>query len=284
MVPLPENVKALNSDFASKQAQLADLQATLKPLNAEHDRLVRKSQDECLGKSGVGLTGRYGNGPVCRRLTKDAADYAKLNRIDQLEKNVVTLTGSLGTLSTRIRDASTEWADQRAAYIAAQVRQRQASEGTIGLLEQIEALNVLAVTHHALGGAIWAVRALFILVDLAPALLKLTSGTTRYDRLVDGQSRLGEMQFTATNRAAMARVRRWAEDDRADLDLERARLAGDRTAEYDRIMDELEQHWSAPAGAATRPPETVGAGSARGWPMPGSRYTYDPESADRDEA
>ena len=283
VVPLPEAVKALKSDFTAKQAQLASLQATLKPLNAQHDKLVKKSQDECLGRPGVGQTGQYGDGPVCKRLTQDAVNYARLNRLDDLQKNVVSLTNSLTTLSTQIRNASTKWADQRSAYIADQVAQRKASEGKIGLLERIEALNTLAVTHTALGRAIWAVRALFILIDLAPALLKLTSGTTRYDRLAEAQLRLGEIQFAATTRAAMARAKRWAADDRAELDVERARLAGDRTAEYDRIMDHLEKHWATAAEAADSPPERVGASSARGWPMSGSRYTYDPESADRDE-
>ena len=284
IVPLPENVRALRNDFTAKQAQLVSLQATLKPLIAQHDKLVKKSQDECLGRPGVGLTGQFGAGPVCKRLTQDAVNYAKLNRLDDLQKNVASLTDSLTALSTQIRDASTKWADQRSAYIADQVAQRKASEGKIGLLERIEALNTLAVTHTALGTAIWAVRALFILVDLAPALLKLTSGTTRYDRLVDAQLRLGEVQFAATTRAAMARAKRWSADDRADLDVERARLAGERTAEYDRIMDHLEGHWAAAAEAADSPAERVGvASSARGWPMSGSRYTYDPEAADRED-
>src|SRR5262249_31011739 len=156
------------SDFADKQAQLTSLQATLKPLNDQYDKLVAKSQNECLGHSGQGLTGRFGDGPVCQRLMRDAQNYAELNRIDDLEKNVVTLTNDLQSLSTQIRNASTQWANQRSAYIANQVAQRAAANQKIGLLERVEALNTLARTHAALGSAIWAVRLLFILIDLAP--------------------------------------------------------------------------------------------------------------------
>jgi Domain of unknown function (DUF4407) len=284
VVPLPENVKALRSDFAAKQAQLASVQATLKPLNAQHDKLVKKSQDECLGKPGVGQTGRFGAGPVCRRLTQDAENYAKLNRIDDLEKNVVTLTNDVQSLSTQIRNASTKWADQRSAYIAARVQERAASNGKIGLLERIEALNTLARTHAALGGAIWAVRGLFILIDLAPALLKYTSGQTRYDRLVESSLRVGEARFNATMQTEIARAQLWAEDSEGDLDVERARSAGDRTAQYDRIMDNLERHWATSAEAATLSrPVRAGAPTGRGWPEATSRYTYDPDLTDREE-
>lgn len=284
VVPLPENVKALRSDFAAKQAQLASVQATLEPLNAQHDKLVKKSQDECLGKPGVGQTGRFGAGPVCRRLTQDAENYAKLNRIDDLEKNVVTLTNDMQSLSTQIRNASTKWADQRSAYIAARVEERSASNGKIGLLERIEALNTLARTHAALGGAIWAVRGLFILIDLAPALLKYTSGQTRYDRLVESSLRLGEARFNTTMQTEMARAQLWAEDSEGDLDVERARSAGDRTAQYDRIMDNLERHWATSAEAATLSrPVRAGAPAGRGWPEATSRYTYDPDLTDREE-
>jgi Domain of unknown function (DUF4407) len=284
VVPLPENVKALRSDFADKQAQLTSVQSTLKPLNDQYNKLVQKSQDECLGRPGQGLTGRFGAGPVCQRLTRDAQNYAKLNRIDDLEKNVVTLTNDLQSLSTQIRNASTQWASQRSAYIAKQVAQRAAANQKIGLLERIEALNTLARTHAALGGAIWAVRLLFILIDLAPALLKYTSGQTRYDRLVDANLRLGEARFKAAMRAETARAQRWAEDAENDLDVERARAASERTVQYDKIMDDLEHYWANSAEAATlRRPVRPSAMSNRGWREATSRYSYDIDGSDPDD-
>ncbi|MFG1889884.1 DUF4407 domain-containing protein [Micromonospora sp. NPDC049051] len=273
VVPTPEVITALQNEYSSKQQQLVDLRTTLAPLRQHHDALVRKSQDECLGKPGVGQTGRYGDGPVCKRLTGDAERYAELNRLDELTKSAATLTGQLQELTGKIHDESVKWIETRRTHIDAEVQEKKDNFGPVGLLERIEALHRLAAEHAALALGIWAVRALFILVDLAPALVKFNSGTTTYERLTQRSLNLGEMRYSALALEETARAHRWAEDQKENLDVERARSAAGRAAEYDTIVDELERHWARAASDLPHPPGGLGQ-SDRGFPMSESAYSY----------
>ncbi|AXO36733.1 DUF4407 domain-containing protein [Micromonospora sp. B006] len=280
-VPTPERIRALQNEYVSKQQALADLQTMLTPLQNKHNALVEKSQDECLGKPGRGHTGQYGDGPVCKRLTKDAVEYARNNQLSQLTSGVTQLTGELQTLTGKIREASDEWLKQRQQHIDEQVRlaQQRVFRDDPGLLERIEALNRLATEHAALAIGIWVVRALFVLVDLAPALVKFNSGATTYDRLAQRSLNLGEMQYSVLALEETTRAHRWAEDQRESLDVERARSAAERAATYDSIVDELERHWARATVDLPHPASELGD-SDRGQPMTESIYSYAAEHAD----
>jgi hypothetical protein len=147
-------------------------------------------------------------------------------------------------LSDEIQSESANWAARRDQYVDEQVERWSQGRGEVGLLERIEALNLLSAKHLALALGIWAVRALFILVDLAPALAKFTSSTTTYDRLVTANLKLGELRYRARRAEDAADAEGWAEDAKANLAVGRARLKAQRTAEYETIMDDLEKHWS----------------------------------------
>ncbi|MCG5469187.1 DUF4407 domain-containing protein [Micromonospora sp. LAH09] len=273
VIPPPTAIRALQNEYASKQQQLVDLQKALTPLREHHDALVKKSQDECLGKPGIGQTGQYGDGPVCKRLTQDAAEYARLNRLDPLTSSAADLTGQLQNLTERIREESVISVAARQTYIDVQADARRAGFEEPGLLERIEALHRLAAEHAALALGIWAVRALFILVDLAPALVKFNSGPTTYDRLAQRSLNLGEMRYSALALEETARAHRWADDQKEDLDVERARSAAGRAAEYDTIVDELERHWARAASELPHPTGAIGPAD-RGFPMSESTYSY----------
>jgi hypothetical protein len=259
VVPPPDGVEAMRVELASKTEQETALKAQLAPIDVRYNQLVTLSQDECLGKSGPQLTGTRGNGPVCQRLLNDAVQYAAINRLDQLKQQAADLSVEREKLTSQIGAASAKWGEARRAFIDAKVAERQANQKEIGLLERIEALNRLAASHASLAIGIWAVRALFILVDCAPALAKFTSGRTTYDRLVERRLSVGEVQHAAAAQNDTSQAHQWMQDQRDTAAVDRARVSAQRVADQDQIVSDLERQWA----------------SGSSWRASTSRYSYD---------
>ncbi|GIH04849.1 hypothetical protein Rhe02_29160 [Rhizocola hellebori] len=238
-IPLPDRVRSLATERDQKKTQLTVMEAELATNTAEHTKLVDAAKNDCNGS-----TGHYGFGPVCRQLYATADAYWASHHMDQLLADVTARRGEVQKLSDEIQAESAAWAAKRDQYVDEQVQRWSQGRGDVGLLERIEALNLLSAKHLALALGIWAVRALFILVDLAPALAKFTSSTTTYDRLVSANLKLGELRYGARRAEDAADAEGWAEDAKANLAVGRARLKAQRTAEYETIMDDLEKHWA----------------------------------------
>ncbi len=85
---------------------------------------------------------------------------------------------------------------ERAAEIRRRVEDRRHAQGSIGLLERIEALRTLTANHFALLIAVWLVRFFFIAIDCLPVVVKILGGTSTYDRLLLARMKADEDKYT----------------------------------------------------------------------------------------
>lgn len=232
-IVLPDNVSAAESQLTQAGTQQATNEATLAKITAEHEKLVKAANDDC-----TGVNGHYGKGPVCTDLRAAAAAYWKDHDGAKLESDVAAGRARVTTLQQQVTTLRDNWGDQRAATITKAVNEWAAGRGQPGLLERIEALNALAVKHASLALGIWAVRLLFILVDLAPALAKFASGTTTYDRLVSANLRLGEVRNRAHRVATEEDTDSWMDETNEERTVNIARRRAARDADVDAMLDD----------------------------------------------
>jgi len=207
---------ATTKQLAAVRADATQLPQTAKKL-AELNELARR---ECSGTSGAGLTGRVGEGPSCKRLRKEADQYATTHRIAPNTARLGDLQRQISTLESAAQQSQAQFEQARDRMIAERVAQAHSHQGPIGILERLAALHALAGLNLTLALGIWAVRLFFILVDCMPIVVKYVGGATTYDRLVEQRLRYAEatlehdLAHEMDERAAVFRKRR------AEIDLE----------------------------------------------------------------
>ncbi|WP_433213194.1 DUF4407 domain-containing protein [Dactylosporangium sp. CS-047395] len=246
LAPAASELNGLVDQKANKEKQRADLQAAVKPLDDQLAVMRENERKECAGEPGDGFTGRYGNGPVCQKLTDTREEFERTHQTTEKHKAIADLDTDITKLTEDIGTATSDWGKKRDEYIAEQLGKLRANQGSIGLLERMDALRVLAGQHGTLAWGIWAVRLLFILVDIVPALFKFLGGITRYDRLTVQSLERGELEFAAIKADRLNRARMWAMQQRDDLAIEEARRAAERAGQREKIMDDLQVTWSVP--------------------------------------
>jgi hypothetical protein len=188
------HVNIANSPQATQQelAKVSENRNQLKTFvdgqHTEWDRLEKLARDECTGTKGSGLSGVVGVGPECRR-NRDVADKYKVD--DQLAKHqadLVALNNEVDALTAKVALAQQTAGAQISAAISAKVADRRDNQGTIGILDEDDALGRLSDRSGFVFVAQWLVRLLLIAIDCMPVLAKLMGGSTNYDRLVSRQT------------------------------------------------------------------------------------------------
>jgi hypothetical protein len=139
---------------------------------------------ECVGASGPGLTGRWGEGVNCRTRRAQATEYANTHPIGEQQRQLAELEKKLVALQSETTSASTDFQLTRDEALRRRLAEETPVDAPIGLLERMNALSKLGQTSSTLWLGIILVRLLFITIDCAPVLMKVTSGTSRYDDLV----------------------------------------------------------------------------------------------------
>ncbi|MER7273547.1 DUF4407 domain-containing protein [Dactylosporangium sp. NPDC000244] len=246
LAPAAGELNRLEDEKANKEKQRQDLQAAVKPLDDQLAVMRENERKECAGEPGSGFTGRYGNGPVCQKLTATREEFERTHQTTEKHQAIAGLDADITKLTEDIGTATSAWGKKRDEYIAEQTDSLRANQGDIGLLERMDALRVLAGQHGTLAWGIWAVRLLFILVDIVPALFKFLGGITRYDRLTVESLERGELEFAAIKADRLNRARMWAMQQRDDLAIEEARRAAERAGQREKIMDDLQLTWTVP--------------------------------------
>lgn len=204
-------------------ARRDDAQALRTVIDADAKELSRiedLARRECVGDSGPGLTGRRGVGPNCRRLRQQADTYAATHSIAPNVVRLNALEAQISQLETKLSTSRETFEQAREAQIVERVAEVRSHQGSIGLLERMEALNELAKTNSALFLGIWAVRLFFVLIDCMPVVVKFLGGITAYDRLVDAQLASATTMHQAEVGTRHDEVAAGARKRRAELDLE----------------------------------------------------------------
>jgi hypothetical protein len=214
---------ALRSELDRLRAQKAALDRQIERDSRELVRLNDLARRECNGSPGPGLTGVSGEGPNCDR-NRAEADRFQRDHIDgpvrtrddlvpRIQRLDAQLTGASGVSEQALRDR-----------IAAKVDERRSHQGEIGMLERFQALDALVDEHRFLWAARWFLTAFFILVDCLPVLVKLLSGSSPYERMVE-ERLAGDVEvFTERSRAVTdrkvgrARTKRYRVESAARLE------------------------------------------------------------------
>jgi hypothetical protein len=231
---------------AALQSQLNDLTTQKTTLKESYDKdatayadLEEKARLECNGTSGPGLTGRFGEGINCRRLRTEADQYRSDHHIDENGAKLKDLEDQINTLNTRLGDARNNYAAAVNTAIEKDLAEVKGRQGKVGLLERFRTLDELVSENGYVRVTQWAIRIFFILVDALPVILKVLTGTTSYDRIID--ERLGRQERVEKMRSDEELSGQARRGDLVRYDTEkRFRVQRERIDEHHRI--ELGNH------------------------------------------
>jgi hypothetical protein len=232
------------------KAQSKSLQRRVDVNTAKEQRLSKIARDECSGVSGAGLTGRYGEGVNCRTDRGSVKEFSETVGSAGLVRQVKSINQQIRELEGNRAQQSKAYEKVLAAAIAAKVAEKRASFHSIGLLERFKALRQLVSHNVTLAIGEWLLRLVFVLIDCLPLIVKLSSGSTAYDHLVDSElasaERRHEEEVRTRERKATAQMElerhgleRRLLADKEDLDSELRLKTARRDAEIDQAIDEL---------------------------------------------
>ncbi|MEV6872838.1 DUF4407 domain-containing protein [Amycolatopsis sp. NPDC051128] len=156
-------------------------------LYAQWDGLEKLARAECSGARGEGLTGVAGDGPECDRNRQVADRFRDDNRLERRQADLTAANTRIDELTRALGGAKQTAGRQISEAITAKVAEKRENQGSIGILDEDEALGRLAERSGFVSAAQWLVRLLLIAIDCLPALTKLMSSSTAYDVLVSRQ-------------------------------------------------------------------------------------------------
>jgi hypothetical protein len=184
-VNVGDSPQVVQEQLTTTISNRAHLQALVDDINRQLAAKQQLANDECAGipRPGV-LSGQVGEGPRCQRETQQAQQFRSDNQLDQRQADLTGLNQQVDALTASLDRAKATYGTEVSKAIAAQMRQKQADQGAIGLLDEEKALATLSGKDSAVFAAEWLVRLLLIAIDCLPALTKLMGGNTTYDQLV----------------------------------------------------------------------------------------------------
>ncbi|MGK3206595.1 DUF4407 domain-containing protein [Amycolatopsis sp. MEPSY49] len=235
----PATVRAQIADLGGKRdAQSAELDRDM----ATWERLDSVAKAECAGVAGPGTTGVRGEGPECSRDRETADQYRRDTRLEQRQADVAALDKSLAESRDRLAAAESGYGRQVQAAIDEKAVAWRENRGSIGILEQIDALARLSAGNADVTVAQWVLRLLLVLIDCLPVLTKWFGGVNAYDRMIrrriDSRVERHEERVHHEELRASAEVRaRTAELTRDS----RAKLAEDAASSHQQLEAELDR-------------------------------------------
>jgi hypothetical protein len=236
--------------LAGKVAQLAEWRtekSAIDPgITADTDTLNRLNETarlECNGTTGPGLTGKVGVGPNCGRDRAEADAFRATSNLPARVLDQSRLASEITGLEGELGNTTTDFTKDRNVQIERMVAERQRHQQEIGFLERVEALSALSAAHPVVGVTSWFVRLFLIVVDCLPVLVKLLSGTTRYERLIDARLATSERNFQRILGVEEHEAEQRSRSDRDEIDLKHRRRSARRDAEslaeVDRLTERL---------------------------------------------
>ncbi|WP_158436442.1 DUF4407 domain-containing protein [Nocardia nova] len=260
LLNVPDSPLAARTELTTLTAQRDKLSGELTASSGKLAELVDHAAKECAGTPGPGLTGVPGNGTDCGRDRTDADQFRADNNIDQRQQDLRVLDQKVKDSTAKTAAAEKGYQDNLRKAIEQNVTKQSDDQGPIGLLDEEHALASLSSRSWAVCIAQWLLRLLFIVIDCLPALAKLASGTTAYDRLFSRQIQassalfdrwvaIRERQDSAEYQIAEREIEhrlhnRLEEIDDADRS-HRAQREIDKREQIASLADRLQMHWRA---------------------------------------
>ncbi|MFF5234596.1 DUF4407 domain-containing protein [Dactylosporangium sp. NPDC000521] len=178
--PLLDSKKAAEDERVKINAAIADIDTEIK----RREDLARQ---ECNGTSGRGLTGRVGEGPNCRQLRGETAEYIASSNRPQRQDELNAVNTKIADIGAQISTASQGYAEAVSKAIKEAVDAKEAALETPGLLDQVRALSQLADQNVFVQLQSWLLRLLLVVLDALPVITKRLSRPTTYDGLLSRQ-------------------------------------------------------------------------------------------------
>lgn len=150
-------------------------------------RLEKVARSECGGSRGPEFSGLVGEGPNCRDNRERRDAFITTSRLPERERRYTEIGRTIETMTQELGPVTRVYAERLNEAIERRVAERRRAQQQIGLLEEHEALGALSTRSVLVFLAPWFLRALLIMVDCLPVLIKRMSGTTNYDQLVTRQ-------------------------------------------------------------------------------------------------
>lgn len=228
--------------IAAESHQLGQLNILIKADNAEIASLDTTARDECNGVAGPGLSGFVGVGPNCVRDRQKADSFAATSDVRALQTQATNLTRDIATQTTSAGQQTQAYATNISSAIRGLVAAKEGQQGSIGLLNRIDALGELAAAHAVIAVATVLLAIFIITVDCLPVLSKMMSGTTLYDRLLDTRLRVAERMAAD---AMKVNERRATSRDEIELNRIESRVRGeleriDEASRFERAQRDAE--------------------------------------------
>ncbi len=192
-----EKLELAAQSFEKAQNPLVAEKALLEKQKNEKEKIKKiryeRHLDECAGKAGTGIKG---DGPECKR-TYRAYEAAKeeWTEIVNINKDKIAsikneISNYIGIKLAEQEKADTEWRNKSKILDRKEEDIRQKEKDAIDQLERISsdgilarhlALNEIATRHQEASTMIWAIRFLFILIEILPILIKIIMPSSPYD-------------------------------------------------------------------------------------------------------
>lgn len=196
-LPISDPAIGLTRAIAQEKPRSAQLEKEISTANAQIVVDNTTVRDECTGVSGPGLTGIPGVGPNCLRDRQQEDSFESENDVGLWQRELDSLDAEIEQQSTAVGTQTQQYATAITNAVNAKVAVMQGDQGRIGLLNRIDALGQLIASNAAIAAATVLLGLFVLMVDCLPVLSKMMSGTTRYDRLVDGRLSTAESIATA---------------------------------------------------------------------------------------
>jgi hypothetical protein len=159
-----------------------------------------------------------------------------------------SITALGGDLASRADD----FEKARDAAIDQRVQKLADSQGRIGLLERFDSLDRLTSTQSALRFREWFIRAVLIVIDCLPLLVKFLGGATSYDRIVDRELASGKSVHRTLREvgedAIVTRLRADQQIRRDQVDAEVRNSLAEVLAREDQQIAERRERYRAASG------------------------------------
>jgi hypothetical protein len=162
---------------------------------------ARTVQDEETGTKGPGLSGSAGCGSVCQTDMQAENQYKADHPVQQWQNRLTALNNLMQSQSVSLGNELQDYSTNISRAVSAQVVVKQGNQGRIGLLNRIQALGELARVHPVIAAAAVLLGLFVLVIDCMPVLVKIMSGTTSYDRLVETRLVSAEVIAAAAIRA-----------------------------------------------------------------------------------
>jgi hypothetical protein len=217
-----DELAALRSDAGALQKRVDQDTKTLGAIDTE----VR---DECRQLIRIASTGLYQRTSECLRLREKAKDYRSTHRTEENEQRLAAMNSRIAQIEGKLTGSRGTFLTARASGIEQRLTEERAKQKEIGVLERMRALDDLASGNSVLFVGIWLVRALFVLLDALPVLVKFLSGESAYDRMLSSASnsavKIHSEEVRLAERRAMADIE--IAEDTIEQQVRRSRAESD---------------------------------------------------------